>query len=128
MQLDNIAAQLNQAFGEELPVAEGALITGDWQRLLADDSYQLYLQDQVSRQVIRDYLTNAVILGHLPEAHLERFTGQIATREGRNALSLYMLMHAVEDAGCLVDQDQVAPLQPLDTDAGTAPSLTLVPK
>ena len=128
MQLNDIAARLDRAFGDELPISEGLLVAGDLQRLLADDSYQLYLQDQVSRQVIRDYLTNAVVLGHLPEAHLDRFSGQIATQEGRNALSLYMLMHAVEDAGCLVEHEEAGSLQPLGSAYAPTPNLTLVPK
>ena len=128
MRLNDIAARLDRAFGDELPISEGLLVAGDLQRLLADDSYQLYLQDQVSRQVIRDYLTNAVVLGHLPEAHLDRFSGQIATQEGRNALSLYMLMHAVEDAGCLIEHEEVGSLQPLGSASAPTPNLTLVPK
>lgn len=124
MQLNDITARLNRAFGDELPVSEVLLEAGDLQRLLADDSYQLYLQDQVSRQVIRDYLTNAVVLGHLPEAHLDRFSGQVATQEGRNALSLYMVMHSVEDAAYLAQHEEIAPLQSL----GPVPNLTLVPK
>ena len=128
MRLNDIAARLDRAFGDELPISEGLLVAGDLQRLLADDSYQLYLQDQVSRQVIRDYLTNAVVLGHLPEAHLDRFSGQIATQEGRNALSLYMLMHAVEDAGFLVEHEETGSLQPLGSAPAPTPNLTLVPK
>jgi hypothetical protein len=43
-------------------------------------------------------------------------------------LSLYMLMHAVEDAGCLVGHEETGSLQPLGSAPAPAPTLTLVPK
>ena len=56
-------------------------------RVFADEGYQIYLQDQVNRQIIRDYLTNAVMLGILSEDRLEAFTDLVATEGGRAAMS-----------------------------------------
>lgn len=131
MQLDEITARIDLAFGEELPIAGQPLVEVEvqaLQHLLRDATYQEYLQDQVSRQIIRDYLTNAVLLGYLAEDGLADFSVQVASHEGRNALSLHMLMSSVEDADSLRQEDAARPLQPLQPDGGSAPSLTLVPK
>ena len=131
MQLDEISARIDRAFGEELPIAGRPLVEAELQtlqHLLRDETYQDYLQDQVSRQIIRDYLTNAVLLGYLAEDGLADFSTQVASHEGRIALSLHMLMSSVEDADSLGQAGAARPLQPLQLDSGSAPSLTLVPK
>ncbi len=101
MHLNQIVERIDDAFGEELPFTDGDLSSGDREvlgRVFGDGGYQYYLQDQVNRQIIRDYLTNAVILGFLQEAGLERLTRLAGTSEGRSALSLHMLMSSVEEA------------------------------
>jgi hypothetical protein len=104
LQLEDITARIDRAFGDELPFSRRELGDGDLKtlyRVFGDVGYQHYLQDQVSRQIIRDYLTNAVLLGYLSPDRLDGFANQVATQEGRSALSLHMLMTSVEDAASL---------------------------
>lgn len=134
MQLDEITTRINRAFGEELPVSRQPLEESDLKTLehvFGDDSFQHYLQDQVCRQIIRDYLTNAVLLGYLSPVGLERFADQVNTLEGRSALSLHMLMTSVEDAATLPGvgiTSSLKPLTPPVPDKCGQPSLSLVPK
>lgn len=134
MQLDEITTRIDRAFGEELPVSRQPLEESDLKTLehvFGDDSFQHYLQDQVCRQIIRDYLTNAVLLGHLSPVDLESFADQVKTLEGRSLLSLHMLMTSVEDAATLPAAGVSASLKPLKPpvpDRCGQPSLSLVPK
>ncbi len=123
MHLDHIVERIDQAFGDELPFSGQPLDPLDQEalnRVFGDAGFQDYLQDQVNRQIIRDYLTNAIVLGYLTEEALAPFTGQMGRVEGRSALSLQMLMSSVEQAGDLaaavghdrlvsLDQDKPAP-------------------
>ena len=134
MQLDEITRRINLAFGEDLPFSRAELVEDDLQaleRVFGDEGYQQFLQDQVNRQIIRDYLINAILLGYLQPDRLDRLQAQFATLEGRSALSLHMLMTSVEEASTLPGTCVPASLQPLKPprpDADTAPTLTLVPK
>ncbi len=128
MQLDNIAARVDRAFGDELPYLdrplrepEHATLTG----LLLESSYQLYLQDQVSRRIIRDYLVNAVVMGILAEEDMSGFDRHLATEEGRAVLSLHMLMCSVGDAGALADMASRTMLKPFKLPS--PPPVSLVP-
>ncbi len=105
LQLDRLMENLDGAFGEELPFSSGELSAGQvdtLRQVFGDQGYQSYLQDQVNRQIIRDFLVNAVMLGYLPEQEIAALSGQVASREGRAALSLHMLMLSVEQAAELV--------------------------
>lgn len=105
IQLDRLLERLERAFGEESPFAGRDLAAEEvaaLQRVFADEGYQVYLQDQVNRQIIRDYLINAVMLGYIPEQELARIAPQMTSPEGRASLSLHMLMTAVEQAGELL--------------------------
>ena len=134
MQLDEIHSRINQAFGEELPIARRALQATDRavvEKVFLDEVYQQFLQDQVNRQIIRDYLINAIMLGYLEADRLEGLASQVATIEGRSALSLHMLMSSVEEAGSLPGAcipASLRPLTPQRPDPESAPTLTLVPK
>lgn len=134
MQLDEITTRIDRAFGEELPVSRRPLEESDLRTLehvFGDESFQHYLQDQVCRQIIRDYLTNAVLLGHLSPGDLECFADQVKTQEGRSALSLHMLMTSVEEADTLPGVGVMASLKPLKPpvpDKCGRPTLSLVPK
>lgn len=133
MQLDEIASRINQAFGDDLPFSRRELGDGDLQaleRVFGDEGYQQYLQDQVNRQIIRDYLTNAILLGHLDADQLQGLAAQVETLEGRSALSLHMLMMSVEDASALPATcvpTSLKPLRPPRPSAAAVPTLTLVP-
>ena len=97
MHLDEIVDWIDGVFGEASPTPASADIE-ILKRVFGDQGYQRYLQDQVNRQIIRDYLTNAVVLGVITQGGLAAFASQIVTEEGRAILALYMLMSSVEDA------------------------------
>jgi hypothetical protein len=129
LQLDRIVEQIDGAFGEELPFSGRDLSCEQREALscvFGDQGYQCYLQDQVNRQIIRDYLTNAVLLGYLSEQGLTRFDGQLATLEGRAALSLEMLMHSVSQAADLSRRDLGQRLSEVRHLPGTHPYIELV--
>ena len=128
MQLDQLVADIDSAFGEELPFTSQVLSEPDHavlRRIFGDTGYQGYLHDQVNRQIIRDYLTNAVLLGYLPQQDLSRFGQQVSSREGRSALSLHMLMSSVEQAAELADR-QPGRLETLQSDPNSPPSIRLI--
>lgn len=105
LELNRLVERLERAFGQEPPFAGRNLEADEvalLQRVFGDNGHQLYLQDQVNRQIIRDYLINAVMLGYIAEQDLPALGPQMSSREGRAALSLQMLMSAVEQAGELV--------------------------
>ncbi|MEM8563025.1 MAG: hypothetical protein AAGF57_12355 [Pseudomonadota bacterium] len=118
LHLDRLVEQLDEAFGRELPFSSNELSTDQIDTLrevFGDHGYQAYLQDQVNRQIIRDFMVNAVLLGFLEESAVSILSGQVASREGRAALSLHMLMTSVEQAGELViqgSQDRLKALKP----------------
>jgi hypothetical protein len=134
LQLDEITARINEAFGDDLPIARRSLPADQeaaLERVFGDEVYQQFLQDQVNRQIIRDYLTNAILLGYLSSDRLDGLWAQVATLEGRSALSLHMLMTSVEDASTLPGAcvpESLRPLRPPRPDTDTPPTLTLVPK
>jgi len=121
LQLDQIVAHIERAFGGESAVAELALAPvdrADLKRLEQLEAFQDYLQDQTDRQIIRDYLTNAVVLGFVPIEALAVFSGRLGTREARAALALHMLMSAVEQAPELLAEgvpEALVPLAPAQT-------------
>ena len=66
LQIDDIVRRIDGSFGEELPFSGRALTENDievLQRIFGDGGFQDYLDDQANRQIIRVYLTNAIILG-----------------------------------------------------------------
>lgn len=129
VQLNDLLERLESAFGDEAPFAGRELASDEvevLQQVFADSGYQLYLQDQVNRQIIRDYLINAVMLGYVSEQDLSVITPQMTSREGRAALSLQMLMSAVEQAGELVAGTALPHLKPLKPEAGRPPYIKLI--
>ncbi len=128
VQLDSIVQRINAAFGPE-DTGMDAIPPEDVQtlgRIFAQDSYQDFLQDQISRQIIRDYLTNAVILGFLQEQQLGAIADLVETPESRAALSLHMLMSSVEEAADLLVSDIPLELTPLEPGDDAPPNIHLV--
>jgi hypothetical protein len=129
LQLDRIVGQIDRAFGEELPFC-GRDLSGEQRDALnfvfGEEGYQRYLQDQVNRQIIRDYLTNAVLLGYLTEHGLTRFDQQLATLQGRAALSLEMLMYSVAQASDLCTVGLRQQLREVGQETPTTPHIKLV--
>jgi hypothetical protein len=129
LHLDHLVEQLESAFGEELPFSSGDLSLGQvdaLQQVFGDEGYQSYLQDQVNRQIIRDFLVNAVLLEFLPEQAIGGIARQISTREGRAALSLHMLMSSVEQAQELVTAAAPAQLSTLKPGLQLPPYIKLI--
>ncbi len=129
LHLDRLVEHLETAFGAELPFSAGELSSGQvevLQQVFGDDGYHSYLQDQVNRQIIRDFLVNAVLLGFLQEQEISGIAGQIDTREGRAALSLHMLMSSVEQAAELVSAAEPAQLRKLKPGLQLPPYIKLI--
>jgi len=129
LQLDRLVEQLDGAFGEDLPFSSAELSQGQidtLKQVFGDHGYQGYLQDQVNRQIIRDFLLNAVMLGFITESCVDGISQQIATREGRAALSLHMLMSSVEQAAELVSQKESEPLEKLGPESKRPPYIKLI--
>lgn len=127
MQLNEIIDWVDGAFGSGDQVV-GACDVGALEELFAAEGYQRYLQDQVNRQIIRDYLANAVLLGVLSEAGLPAFALQLSTEEGRSALALHMLMCSVDDALDLIPlESEIEALTPLTPRSEERPHIKLVP-
>ena len=127
MHLDEIVDWIDGAFGAVSPIPEHAdieILKG----ILGDHGYQRYLQDQVNRQIIRDYLTNAVVLGVITAGGLAAFASQVVSEDGRATLALYMLMSSVEEAKDLpAINGDIEVLKPLKPAPGAHPHIKLVP-
>ena len=129
LHLDHLVERIDGAFGEDLPFTERGLSAEEQavlQQVFGDQGYQSYLQDQVNRQIIRDYLTNAVVLGFLPEQELADFSEQVATAEGRSWLSLHMLMSSVEQVSELPRGGRLQTLEELTPSGKRPPHIKLV--
>jgi hypothetical protein len=129
LRLDTLVEQIETAFGETPPFTSEGLAASDREvllRVFGDEGYQLYLQDQVNRQIIRDYLTNAVMLGFIPEHDLVGFNPMIESKDARAALSLHMLMSSVEQAPELLLRGVPGALEQLKPDADSPPHIRLI--
>ncbi len=129
MNLDTIVQRIEEAFGSTLPSPASPLQDGDLEvlaRLFGDDGFQDYLQDEISRQIIRDYLTNAVILGFIRVENLDGLGELVDTPEHRAALSLHMLMSSVEEAASLLEGGISGELTRLEPAPDLPPNIHLV--
>lgn len=129
MQLEQLVERIESAFGEDQPLSRDEISVEDraaLNRVFSDDGYQGYLQDQINRQIIRDYLTNAVVLGHVSEQGLERLGEQAASRDGRSSLSLHMLMSSVEEAAELLARGIPTRLERLEPGPDSPPHIHLI--
>lgn len=129
LHLDRLVEHLEGAFGEELPFSSGELSPDQvdvLRQVFGDEGYQAYLQDQVNRQIIRDFTVNAVMLGFLPEQAIIGLSRQVATREGRAALSLHMLMGSVEHAAELLAPQEPEQLKKLKPGVKLPPYIKLI--
>lgn len=129
MELDRVVAQIEEAFGDNPPFTSARLAQDDQDvllRVFGDDGYQVYLQDQVNRQIIRDYLTNAMMLGFIPEQTFSEMQGMLGDQESRASLSLHMLMSSVEQAPELIANGVPSRLQPLEPGPDSPPHIRLI--
>ncbi len=99
--LQEVMQRIENSFGEEFPFSSEKLSEQELytlQKVFGDSGFQAYLQDQVNRQIIRDYLLNAYRLGFLDDSQLAAISRGVATAESRSSLALHMLMYSVEQA------------------------------
>ena len=127
MQLDEIVNWIDSAFGEiALDIAQPEVDA--LRQMFAEPRYERYLQDQVNRRIIRDYLTNAVVLGEITEGGLAAFASQLVSEDSRAALALCMLMSSVEEARDLpLMNDNIEVLKPLQPMPAARAHIKLVP-
>ena len=130
VELDAIVAGIEAAFGDSPPLSSRGLEEADLamlERVFGDSGFQRYLQDQVNRQIIVDYLTNATVVGFVRHEQLERIVRHAGTPESRGWLALHMLMNSVEDAAELpLERPDVRELGASDDDDPSDSHLRLV--
>ncbi|MCB1675689.1 MAG: hypothetical protein KDI01_05335 [Halioglobus sp.] len=131
MQLDEIVAYIDARFAASAPVPlppDATPPAGDWRQWIDSDEFQDYLQDQVNRRIVRDYLLNAIVLGFISPAQLDDFAHHMRTDEGRAALALHMLMSSVQEAADLPTAlGPPAELQPMKPRPDSPPHMQIVP-
>ena len=129
MDLNRLVSRIDNVLGDGLPMTETAPdepLRSALEAVFIQDAYQAYLQDEVNRQIIRDYLVNAVMLGLVTEAGIDQLGEQLRSPEARASMSLYMLMNSVEQAPELLAQGVPAPLEPLQSSPDAPPHIHLV--
>lgn len=129
LQLDEVVREIETAFGDETPFTERQLTeqeTATLSQVFGDEGYQHYIEDQVNRQIIRDYLTNAVLLGCIADDRFAVLAQQAATANGRASLSIHMLMHSIEEAND-IPLNAGAGLKQVRRAPGSPPQLELIP-
>jgi len=129
LQLDALVERIEQAFGEELPVTDQPLSDEEGEilgKVFRHAAYHSYMQDQVNRQIIRDYLVNAVVLGCISDESLAAVSRQAVSSEGRSSLSLHMLMKSVEAANEIPPEADSAGLKALRPVPGSPPHMVIV--
>ena len=129
VELNQLLEAIESAFGAELPFSGRKLKDQELDtlgRVFGEKGYQGYLQDQVNRQIIRDYLANAVVLGHLSQQDLEGFAVRVTTPSQRSSLSLNMLMNSVEKAPELLHDGSDEALKALQPGSKSPPHIRLI--
>jgi hypothetical protein len=95
-------------------------------RVFGEKGYGRYLNDQVNRQIIRDYLLNALVLRVITEAELQAIARRAGTAQARAWLSLQMVVNSVEAADQLLCETALDSLQVLEAVPGSPPQLVIV--
>lgn len=129
LHLNEVVQRIEHSFGEDRPFTDSSLSEADSvivARVFQRDACQAYIEDQLSRRIIRDYLVNAVMLGCISDASFNALSKQADTSEGRSVLSLHMLMNSVEAANNIpaeVGRDTLTELRPVP---GATPHIEIV--
>jgi hypothetical protein len=129
LQLNEVVQRIEQLFGEDRPFTDSSLSETDSEvvaRVFQLDACQAYIEDQLSRRIIRDYLVNAVMLGCISDAKFSALSKQAGTSEGRSALSLHMLMNSVEAANDILAETGRGALTELRLMPGAPPHMEIV--
>lgn len=129
LHLNELVQRIEHAFGEELPVSDCPLNEVDsvfLDKVFQHPSYHLHMQDQVNRQIIRDYLVNAVRLGCISDESFSALSRQAVSCEGRSSLSLHMLMKSVEAANEIPPEVGSTDLKALCPVPGSPPHMVII--
>jgi hypothetical protein len=129
LQLNELVHRIEGCFGEELPVTGEPMSPVEQEvldRLIQGEAYQAHAQDQFNRQVIRDYLVNAVVLGAITDENFSALSKLAQSIEGRASLSLYMLMSSVDAANDLLPDIGLEDLKELRPESGSRPHMVIV--
>jgi hypothetical protein len=131
LRIDQVLDEIERSFGPDLPFLSRTPEPAEIEvlnQVFGDHGYQDYLQDQINRQVIRDYLSNAVRLDTVSREQLQAYHQQLHSSEGRALLALHMVMSSVEDANSLPLDTKASRLCRLEPDADAPPHMEIVPK
>ena len=129
LHLNEVVQRIEQLFGEDRPFTDSSLSETDSEvvaRVFQLGACQAYIEDQLSRRIIRGYLVNAVMLGCISDAKFSALSKQADTSEGRAVLSLHMLMNSVEAANDIPAETGLGALTELRPMAGAAPHMEIV--
>jgi hypothetical protein len=126
LHLDEIVDWIDSAFGVEPPDCASDEVEA-LSRIMGSNGFRRYMKDQANRQIIRDYLTNAVVLGEITTGGLAAFAPQMVSEESRATLALFMLMSSVEEAKDLpMASGDAGALKPLEPQPKPRPHIKLV--
>ena len=127
MQLDKIANQITVALGNDLPFmdrepsgAERECLDG----VFGDSGFQAYMEDQINRRMITDYLMNAMLQGYIDHFQLAHVLEYCRTPEDRVGVAIQMLMASVTEASSIVES--VLDIQEIEQPTPTRPALKVV--
>lgn len=129
LQLNELVHRIEGCFGDELPLKGKPVSQLEQEvldRLLRDEVYQTHQQDQFNRQIIRDYLVNAVVLDCITDENFSALSHLAQSIEGRSSLSLYMLMSSVDAANELLSQIDPEGLKEMRPERGSPPHMVIV--
>ena len=129
LQLNEVVQRIEHSFGEDMAIAEHSLDGADGEalrRVFDSEACQPYIQDQVNRRIIRDYLVNAVLLGFISDNNFSAISAQAISVEGRSILSLHMLMKSVEAANEIPFEANREVLTELRPEPGSPPHMVIV--
>ena len=127
--LNEVVQRIEHLFGEDQPFTDSSLSETDSEvvaRVFQLDGCQAYIEDQLSRRIIRDYLVNAVMRGCISDAKFGALLKQADTREGRSVLALHMLMNSVEAANDIPAETGLGTLAELRPMPGAPPHMEIV--
>jgi len=124
--LDELVLRIEQGFGEDLPLPASETDRDAVVRLLQHPGFAPFLQDQINRQIIKDYLVNAVMLDCITEDNFAALSRQSGSDEGRCTLSLQMLMKSVEAANEIPSEIHKVERKALQAMPGSPPHMVIV--
>ena len=108
--LNAVSEKIDEAFGRPPAFTSQPLSQADisvLDRIFGDVGYAVYADDEINRSVIKNFLINALLQGHLEDEGLELALAAVATPQHRSEMALKMIVHGIGDAEALVRQAAV---------------------